>query len=386
VIDPTTLTVVHQTSFAGYALGMAVAPAKHRIYISDNDGWRLYAIDDTTFAVAETMRLPFAPGELLMHADGRLFVGDYEGGSDVDSRLVALDLANHAPVFQSLTITPSPAFTGDTLRADPSALDPDFTASLGGSPVSYAYEWSRNGVVLVGETGATLDLAKNGNGDRGDTVSVRVTASDGQMSTDASGSVVVADSGPTSSVGLSSSAPATNAVLSATAAGTDPDHDPLSYRFVWKVNGVVRQTTVGPNTSDSFNLGTAGNGDHGDGVVVELVTSDGTLDSAVSSAGATVINSAPTVAASLNTTTPTTKTVLVATAVGQDLDGDGLTYLYTWTLNGVTKRIVTTVSTTDRYDISLKGNGKKGDVVTLTVTVSDGRLTSPGAGLSATIR
>ncbi|HEY8785593.1 MAG TPA: hypothetical protein VIN63_03870, partial [Candidatus Limnocylindria bacterium] len=100
----------------------------------------------------------------------------------------------------------------------------------------------------------------------------------------------------------------------------------------------------------------------------------------------TVVNSPPTVAVSLNTTAPTTKTVLVATAVGQDADRDVLTYVYTWKLNGVVRRTVTTTSTTDRYDISLKGNGKKGDVVTVTVTASDGTLTSPAASLSATIR
>jgi DNA-binding beta-propeller fold protein YncE len=386
VIDPDTLSVIQQTSIPGYAIGMALAPARHRIYVSDNNGWRLYGLDDTTFAVAETLRLPFAPGELLMSPDGRLFAGDYDSGSHLDSRLVALDLANHAPVFQSLTLTPSTPFTGEVLRADPSAFDPDFGASLGGTPVAYSYEWSRNGAVLVGETGATLDLARSGNGDRGDTISVRVTASDGEMSTDSSSSVVVSDSAPTASVSLSSSAPATNAVLRATALGTDADNDSLSYRFVWKVNGLVRQTTVGPNGSDNFDLGIAGNGDHGDAVVVELVASDGTLQSAVVSAGATIVNSQPTVAVSVNTTTPTPKTVLVANAMGQDPDRDGLTYVYTWKLNGVLKRTVTTTSTTDKYDVSVKGNGKKGDVVTLTVTASDGTLTSPVASLSATIR
>jgi hypothetical protein len=120
-------------------------------------------------------------------------------------------------------------------------------------------------------------------------------------------------------------------------------------------------------------------------VVVELVVSDSTLESAVASAGASVVNSAPTGAVSLNTTTPTTKTVLLATVVGQDPDGDALTYVYTWKLNGVVKRMVTTTATTDRYDISLKGNGKKGDVITITVTATDGTLTSPAASLSARI-
>jgi len=386
VIDPDTLRVVHQISIAGFALGMALATAKHRIYVSDNNGGRIYGIDDRTFQVAETINQNrFVPGLLAMHPDGRLYVGDYDSRSNVNSTLLALDLNNHAPIFQRLVLTPSSAFTGDTLHVDALATDPDLTRGAS-DPVSYTYEWSRNGNVLAGATSSSLDLLVAGNGDRGDTISVRVTASDGQMGTEASSSVVVADSRPAASVGLTNSAPTTNAVVSATAVGSDADNDSLSYRFVWKVNGVARQTTVGPNASDRLDLGIAGNGDHGDSVVVELVTSDGTLESAVASAGATVVNSPPTVAVSLNTTTPTTKTVLVASVVGQDPDRDGLTYVYTWKLNGVVKRTATTTSPTDRYDVSLKGNGKKGDVVTLTVTASDGTLTSPAASLSATIR
>ena len=386
VMNPDTRRVVQVTSMPGFALGIALAPARHRIYVSDNNGRRLFGIDDTTYAVAETMRLPFAPGELLMHPDGRLFAGNYDSSSHLDSTLVAVDLANHAPVFQSLTVTPSTAFTGDTLHADALASDPDFSASLAGGAVTYTYEWSRNGTPIAGATAPTLDLSVAGNGDRGDTISVRVTASDGELSTDASTSVVISDSAPSAALGLNNTAPATNAVVSATVTASDPDNDSLSYRFVWKVNDVVRQITPGPNTSDTFDLGVPGNGDHGDSVVVEVVASDGTLDSAVASARATVVNSAPTVAVSLNTTTPTTKTMLVATVVGQDSDRDGLTYVYSWTLNGVVKRTVTTTATTDRYDLSLKGNGRKGDVVTVTVTASDGTLTSPAASLSATVR
>jgi DNA-binding beta-propeller fold protein YncE len=385
VIDPDTLTVVHHTSMAGFALGMALAPARHRIYVSDNNGWRIYGIDDRTFEVAETInQTQFVPGLLAMHPDGRLYVGDYDSRSSLNTSVVALDLNNHAPVFRSLTLTPATAFTGDTLRVDALATDPDLTRGAS-APITYTYEWSRNGVALAA-SGPTLDLSVAGNGDRGDTISVRVTAGDGELSTAVSTSVVIGDSAPSVTVSVSNAAPTTNTVLSATAIGADPDGDALSYRFVWKVNGVVRRSTSGSASADSFDLAVAGNGDHGDTVVVEVVASDGNLDSGAATAGATVVNSPPTVAVSLNTTAPTTKTVLVATAVGQDADRDVLTYAYTWKLNGVVRRTVTTTSTTDRYDISLKGNGKKGDVVTVTVTASDGTLTSPAASLSATIR
>lgn len=260
------------------------------------------------------------------------------------SRAVTLarDVSNHALVFQSLTLTPSTPFTGDTLRADALALEADLASSAGTS-ITYAYEWSRNSVVLEGETGPTLDLSMDGNGNSGDTISVRVTASDGELTIEASTSVMVADSAPTLTVSMTSTAPA----------GVPVDE---------------------------------GNGYEGDGAVVDGMASDATAESAVAKAEATVGNSAPSVAVSLDTTTPTIKSVVVATVLGQDIDNDGLTYVYTWRLNGVVKRTITTRATTDRYDLSVRGDGDEGGLVTLTVTASDGSLTSPSASVSATIR
>ncbi len=387
VLDPDSLSVVHTITMPGFAVGIALAPSRHRIYVSDNSGRRLYGIDDGTFDIAETINQDsFVPSLLLMHPDGRLYAGNYNSSANANSTLVALDLDNHAPVFQSLALTPSPAFTGDTLHAQATAFDPDLRR-YAPDPTTYTYEWSRNGNVLAGATGPTLDLSVAGNGDRGDTISVRVTASDGQLSSVASTSIAINDSAPVATVSVSDTAPATNAVLSARAFANDADNDPMTYRFIWRVNGVVRRTTVaGPSASDSFDLGVGGNGDHGDGVAVELVASDGTLESGVASADATVVNSAPTVALTLNTTAPTSRSVLIATVLGQDIDSDGLTYVYTWRLNGVVKRTVTTTSTTDRYDLSVRGNGDKGDAVTVAVTATDGSLTSPSASVSATVR
>ena len=50
------------------------------------------------------------------------------------------------------------------------------------------------------------------------------------------------------------------------------------------------------------------------------------------------------------------------------------------------KRIATTAGATDRFDLKVKGNGDKGDLVTVSVTASDGAATSPAATASATVR
>jgi hypothetical protein len=72
--------------------------------------------------------------------------------------------------------------------------------------------------------------------------------------------------------------------------------------------------------------------------------------------------------------------------VGTDVDGDALTYTYTWSVNGVIKRTATTAVATDRFDLKVKGHGDKGDVVTVSVTAWDGAATSTAATASATVR
>lgn len=291
VIDPDTLQVVHTVALSGFPSGIALAPSANVIYVSvktSETSGRLYALDGATFVVTEIIPLSgIAPGLPLVHSDGRLYVADYNRLRDSDSALVALDPDNHAPVFQSFALTPSSPTTNETLYADATATDPDLRG-MGADPTTLSYEWFRNGTLITGETGSTLDLRLAGNGDRSDAIAVRVTASDGQASSTATESVTVANSMPSVTVSLSSSSPRTNEVLTATAAGTDADRDTLTYTYTWSVNGVVKRTTTTVGAKDSFNLKVKGNGDRGDVVTVTVTASDGAATSTAATASATV--------------------------------------------------------------------------------------------------
>ena len=70
------------------------------------------------------------------------------------------------------SLAPASAKTADVLSATPNASGFGADAKL-----TYAYVW-RNGRRVLNASGATLDLRKPGNGDRGDTISVEVTARD----------------------------------------------------------------------------------------------------------------------------------------------------------------------------------------------------------------
>ena len=88
-------------------------------------------------------------------------------------------------------MTPDSARTADVLTANPNAsgFAPDAT-------LTYSYVW-RNGRRVLDNTGATLDLSEPGNGDRGDTISVEVTARDdaGHAAT-GTASTVIGNSAP----------------------------------------------------------------------------------------------------------------------------------------------------------------------------------------------
>jgi len=290
IIDPDTLQVVHTTALSGFPMGIALAPATNLIYVSvttSETTGGVYVLDGATFGVTDVIPLTaFAPGLPALHPDGRLFVGDYNRGRGTNSSLVALDPNNHAPVFQSLALTPSSPTTSETLRVDATATDPDLRAMGAQDPTTLSYEWFRNGALIVGATGASLDLNAPGNGDAGDTIAVRVTASDGQQSSIATASVDVVNNAPSVTVSLSSLSPKKNDTLVATAVGTDVDGDALTYTYTWHVNGVLKQATTTAAATDRFDLKVKGNGDKGDEVTLTVTASDGTLTSPAASLSA----------------------------------------------------------------------------------------------------
>jgi hypothetical protein len=82
-------------------------------------------------------------------------------------------------------------------------------------------------------------------------------------------------------------------------------------------------------------------------------------------------NTAPTVdCVTLSPEDPKTNDTLTATAQASDPDaGDTILKTFTWKVNDtVVKETVDTESNTDTLDLSVEGNGGKGDRVTVTVT------------------
>ena len=374
--DTLALTTVDLPGFPG---GLAHSAAAHRLWVTDMYRNVLTALDDDTLAVvAGPIALPWTPSLAAFGRDGRLYVSG-QSASVVGAFTVADKPTNSAPVIDRVAVSPLSPATNVVITSTVDAHDPD------GDAVTLTYAWSVNDSVVPGESGPTLDLAKPGNGDRGDTICLAVTASDGTDDTTLSSCFVhVRDSAPIATVALDSATPSTDATLHATATASDVDGDALQYTFRWRVGGVEKRATTSASPTDTFDLSVAGNGDGGDVVTVAVVASDGTLESPSASASATVANTRPTVAVSVSDRTANKHDDLVATVTASDGDGDALTFTYVWRVDGVVKQTTTgTSATTNDLDLRVAG-ARIGDVVTVTVTASDGSATA-SASASATV-
>jgi hypothetical protein len=154
-------------------------------------------------------------------------------GATVTSNTVVI--SNTAPVVSSVTLSPSSPRTAETITATPVTSDVD------GDSVSVSYAWYVNGVFAVTNTTGTLSGLVYF--DRGDTVYVVATPSDGTASGAASTSatVTVVNTLPT--------APTLSFTPTSPGAGVDPircniatpstdaDGDSISYTFSWTVDG-----------------------------------------------------------------------------------------------------------------------------------------------------
>jgi uncharacterized protein YjiK len=149
--------------------------------------------------------------------------------SENDGKLFELTLgatsSNTPPVVDSVVIDQGAPRTNDSLTVTVTASDPD------GDPLTYLYQWQKNGTDLPGRTSPTLNLSQAGNGDKGDQISVRVTAFDGRAASTpvSSAAVVVVNSDPSFSQNLGDRTGSEGEVVSLSAAATDPDGEGLTY-------------------------------------------------------------------------------------------------------------------------------------------------------------
>lgn len=193
----------------------------------------------------------------------RVYPTDGYGEGDFGSATAVI--GNGAPSATSVTISPTTAYTNDTLTAVVSGwYDAD------GDVETYLYAWSVNGTTIAGAEDATLAGTFFV---RGDSVTVTATPWDG---TDAglpvtSGARVIQNSVPTApTVAISPTRPEDDDALvcRVTGASTDADGDAVAYAYSWTKDGAATAYTT-----DTVDAGATGNNETW---ACTVVPSDGT--------------------------------------------------------------------------------------------------------------
>ena len=150
-------------------------------------------------------------------------------------------IGNAPPTVSSVTITPTVAYTNDTLTAVPTGF-----SDSDGDAEAYRYQWARNGSDISGATDATLAGTYFS---KGDDLTVTVTPWDGTSagSPATSGVREIQNSLPTAPVvAITPEYPEDDDALqcNVVSASTDDDGDVISYTYGWTNNGTASSVTT----------------------------------------------------------------------------------------------------------------------------------------------
>ncbi len=275
-------------------------------------------------------------------------------GDDLDN-----DCYDDLPVIDSLELTPDEVYTDTVLMALAQASDPD------GDPVEIIYTWYVDGVEDA-STGTVLSSTSFG---RGQAIYVTVTPTDGERngSSVTSDLITVSNSPPVlGSVTLSTTSPTESDTLSVAIVASDADDDTLSYSYDWQVDGV----SVGSSSTLSSLWFSKG-----EEVQVVVEASDGQDSSGTMvSDVATVLNTPPELDGALLEPDPVASTGTLTCTAGNatDIDGDSVSFGYTWTVSGSTAAASGSTLSAPHFS--------GGDIVQCTVTPNDGE--DDGASVS----
>jgi len=276
---------------------------------------------------------------------------------------------NTAPVVDSVVIDQAAPRTNDVLTATVTAHDID------GDPLTFTYQWTRNGTNISDATGSTLDLSGAGHGNKGDQIALRVVASDGDLPSApvTSAAVTIVNSEPVFAQDLGNRTDTEGAVILVSAGATDADGDALTYGITNAPGGIA----VNPSTGTVSGTIAAG-ASAGSPYSTVVTVGDGPLVDASDSFTWTVnapppTNVAPVVdSVIIDQPAPATNDVLSVTVSAHDDNNDPLTYTYQWRRNG--SDIAGATGST--LDLAVAGHGSKGDTITVRVIASDGALAS----------
>lgn len=265
--------------------------------------------------------------------------------------------AANKPSGIGVSIRPFGPRTNDTLTAIPRTTTPD--------GATYSYQWSVNGTPIPNATKQTLDLSVAGQGDKGQVVSVLLTATAGaDTGSTATNSVTVINSVPTVRDATITGRAGTEIVVPLVA--SDPDNDALTFKSVGGPRNGTGVFTV-RNGQPVFVY--RSRLDFSGAETISFVATDTSQQTSnIANINITVnVASQPIgLGVQLMPFSPRTNDTLTATPIIRDRTG--VTLSYAWTVNGK----LLPNEKTNQLSLAKPGNGEPEDMIRVVVTATRG--------------
>ena len=230
-------------------------------------------------------------------------------------------LVNTVPTAPNLTIAPSAAQTDDNLLVTATGSTDD-----DGDTITYSYQWYQNGLLT---SNATMSIGASQT-TKGDIWTARVTPNDGNHDGSYSEvSMIIENTAPLlSNTAINPNSPSSSELLTCSVTATDADGDSLNTTYTWS-----NETTGQALSSNvTFQL-TPSNASVNDTIKCTVAVSDAD-DTATASALTNISNTVPVISSVSISGTSEIGEQLSCSVVGADGDGDSLSTIYSWTING----------------------------------------------------
>ena len=262
---------------------------------------------------------------------------------------------NSKPVINenSFSYSPSEPTTVNDISVSVEARDDD------NDSVEIIHDWYLGDELIYTGNSITSDLTEKGN------IDIVMTPYDGEEYGSAvTRTITISNTPPViSGITITPLNPTIDDNLVCSADISDVDEDVLDMGFSWYNSNndlVVSGQTLSSTLTQE------------DTYTCVITADDGEIETQASLSRDVVYiappNNAPVMqSVSIDNTTPRTNQILNASYSAEDADGDTITYLVEW-YNGTTS-----VGTSDNLDLSVSGNGDKGDIISLCVTPYDGK-------------
>ena len=284
-------------------------------YINEEEGPTTQSLSPGSFAFGDRIRVEITP------FDG------FDTGETLSSGTIEIGSDQNAPSIDEVELTPEDAYEASTLTCTPMGVeDPE------GDAIQLSFAWERNGELISGADGDTLDGAFF---DKNDVIQCMVTPSDadGVGSVVLSNRVTILNTPPrVDTAAIEPSAPTRASTLTCVLDGiADDDGDEVTTSFVWLVNGVEVSGSTGATLSSAAFVA-------GDEVICRATVHDeDEAGETVESAPVTIESSPPEIdSVTLSPATAYESTTLTCAASGvSDADGQDVSLVYAWYIDQI---------------------------------------------------